>query len=44
VKINRASASLFGVKINFPQLAQRVGLHKVTLVVDMKTMINSVTL
>jgi hypothetical protein len=32
------------MKIHFPQLAQRVGLNEVTLIVDMETMIDSVTL
>jgi hypothetical protein len=44
MKVDRASAGLFGVKIYFPQLAQRVGLNEVTLIVDMKAMINGVTL
>jgi hypothetical protein len=44
MKVNGASAGLFRVKIYFPQLSQRVGLNEVTLIVDMETMIDSVTL
>jgi hypothetical protein len=44
MKVNGASAGFFGVQIYFPQLAQGVSLNKVTLIVDMETMIDSVTL
>jgi hypothetical protein len=44
MKVDGARARLFGMKIYFPQLAQGVGLNKVTLIVDMETMIHGVTL
>jgi hypothetical protein len=44
MKVNGASAGFFGVKVHFPQLTQGIGLNKVTLIVDMKAMIDGVTL
>ena len=37
MEINRSAAAVFGVKVDFPRLAQRVGLDEVTLVVHVKS-------
>ena len=36
VKVDRSAAAVFGVEIDLPGLAQRVGLHEVTLVVHVE--------
>ena len=44
VQVNGATTSLLGVQVHLPQLAQRVRLHKVALVVHVKTMVDRVAL
>ena len=44
VEVDRAIAGLFGMKVDFPHLAQRVGLDEVALVVDMESVVDSVGL
>ena len=44
MKVDGAAAGFFGVQIDFPQLAQRIGLDEVTFVVDVEAMIDGVTL
>ncbi len=44
MKIDRAVTGLFGVQIDFPQLAQRVGLDEMSFVMHMKSMVDGVAL
>ena len=36
MQVDGPTATVFGVKINFPRLTQRIGLDEVTLVVHVK--------
>ena len=40
MEVDRPCACLFGVKVNFPKLAERIGLDKVSFVVNVKSIIN----
>ncbi len=40
MEVDRPCACLFGVKVNFPKLAERIGLDKVSFVVNVKTIID----
>jgi hypothetical protein len=44
MKVDRAVTGFFWVKINFPQLTQRIGLHKVTFVVHVEAMVDGMAL
>jgi hypothetical protein len=44
VQVDRAVARLLGVQIDFPQLAKRVRLDEMALVVDMESMVHGVAL
>lgn len=44
MEIDRAVAGFFWVQIDFPQLAQRIGLDEMTLVVHVETVVDSMAL
>jgi len=44
VQIDRPSAALLGMKIDLPNLAQRVGLHEMAFVVDVEAVVYGVIL
>ena len=44
MEVERPAASLFGVKVHLPCLAERVGLDEVSLVVDVKSVIDGMVL
>ena len=44
MEVDRPCACLFGVKVNFPKLAERIGLDKVSFVVNVKTIIDCLAL
>ena len=44
MEVERATAPFFGVEINFPDLAQRVGLYEVALIVNVKPVIDGMVL
>ena len=44
VKVDGSAAGLLGVQVDLPQLAQRVRLYEVALVMNMETMVNRVAL
>ena len=44
MEVDRPGACLFGVKINFPKLAERIGFDKVPFVVNMETIIDCLAL
>jgi hypothetical protein len=44
MEVDRARTGLFWVEVDFPELAKRVGLDEVSFVVDVKAMVNCLTL
>ena len=44
MEIERATAAIFGVEFHLPDLAQRVGLNEMPLVVHMESMIDGMVL
>ena len=44
VKVERASAAILRVELDFPDLTKGVGLNEMALVVNMETMVNGVIL
>ena len=44
VEVDRAVAGLLGMQVDLPQLAQRVGLDEMALVVDVEAVVDGVAL
>ena len=44
MQVDGSAARFFGVQVYFPELAKRVGLNEMALVVHVKAMVNRVTL
>ena len=44
VEVDRAAARLLGMEVDLPQLAQRVGLDEMALVVDVEAVVDRLTL
>jgi hypothetical protein len=44
MEIERSAARIFRMKVDLPRLTERVGLHEMALVVNVKTMLDGVVL
>ena len=44
VEIERTTAAVFGMELDLPHLAERVGLHEMPLIMDMEAMVDRMIL